>query len=329
MKNSIVLSVVFFLVFTLSACGSVVMTPISPSAESVVHEVNTSVAAPITAQIPPNTPAPTATPTATATPQTIPTQTVAAPITYFWTWSATSTNYTGCADATFIKDVTIPDETILAPGETFEKTWRIRNTGSCTWASNFQLVFVDGDEMDGSDTTIDKTVYSNKKADISITLIAPDDEGIYVGYWELADEGGNIFGDLISVTIVVVDNTATSTPTSTFTPTSTATLTPTAAWTSTYTVTPTATEIFTATATSSFTPVPTSTEIPTATSDPTAEPSATASSTPPISTETPLPTPTATETPILPGSPTSIPATETPLPTEVPTGTPAPTLATS
>src|SRR5512134_681096 len=38
-----------------------------------------------------------------------------------------------CHNSVYIADVTIPDNTVLSPGEDFEKIWRIQNTGSCVW----------------------------------------------------------------------------------------------------------------------------------------------------------------------------------------------------
>ena len=39
-----------------------------------------------------------------------------------------------CVDKpVFVADVTIPDNTVIAPGTTFTKTWRVRNDGNCTW----------------------------------------------------------------------------------------------------------------------------------------------------------------------------------------------------
>ena len=50
-------------------------------------------------------------------------------------------------NATFISDVTIPDGTVLSPGRTFGKTWRLKNTGTTTWSSGYQLAFVGGDQL--------------------------------------------------------------------------------------------------------------------------------------------------------------------------------------
>ncbi|MGE5375455.1 MAG: hypothetical protein ACM3XO_10390 [Bacteroidota bacterium] len=45
--------------------------------------------------------------------------------------SYNSATANGCNHAGYISDVTIPDETVLAPGESFNKTWEFQNTG--TW----------------------------------------------------------------------------------------------------------------------------------------------------------------------------------------------------
>ena len=41
-----------------------------------------------------------------------------------------------CDWMAFVTDVTIPDGTVLQPNETFVKTWRIKNIGTCAWNTN-------------------------------------------------------------------------------------------------------------------------------------------------------------------------------------------------
>jgi hypothetical protein len=42
-----------------------------------------------------------------------------------------------CDDAVWVADVTVPDGTQMTPGQDFVKTWKIRNTGSCTWGTGY------------------------------------------------------------------------------------------------------------------------------------------------------------------------------------------------
>jgi hypothetical protein len=108
-----------------------------------------------------------------------------------------------CEKSAYIDDVTIPDGTVLLPGETFVKSWTIENTGFCMWKENYMLTFFEGDPMSGSDTEIEKTMASGMQAKISVELTAPDAEGTYTGYWILADNNGDPFGMPFFVQIVV------------------------------------------------------------------------------------------------------------------------------
>src|SRR5215211_5720715 len=57
-----------------------------------------------------------------------------------------------CRDsAIFVEDVTVPDNTRLTAGEEFTKTWKLQNTGSCTW-TDYTIAFVSGDRMDAPDS---------------------------------------------------------------------------------------------------------------------------------------------------------------------------------
>ena len=53
-----------------------------------------------------------------------------------------------CNDAFYVSE-TIPDGTEFTVGESFTKTWRLENTGTCTWNTNYKLVFNEGDKMGG------------------------------------------------------------------------------------------------------------------------------------------------------------------------------------
>jgi hypothetical protein len=53
--------------------------------------------------------------------------------------SPTSTDLP-CDMAKFVTDVTVVDGTEFLPGEEFTKTWRLMNTGSCQWTSEYDVV---------------------------------------------------------------------------------------------------------------------------------------------------------------------------------------------
>lgn len=96
-----------------------------------------------------------------------------------------------CDLAQFVQDVTVPDGTVLLPGEKFTKTWRLRNMGTCTWNSSYSLVFDSGDALGGVSTqSLKGNVSPGQEIDISIELTAPPTNGTYRGYWRLRAPNG-------------------------------------------------------------------------------------------------------------------------------------------
>jgi hypothetical protein len=95
-------------------------------------------------------------------------------------------------------DVTIPDYTPFPPNQIFIKTWRIRNVGSCSWNSNYLLIFDHGDGMGITSGYTQQlttgTVNPGQEVDLTVTLKAPLAAGTYTGYWRLKDPAGSVFG---------------------------------------------------------------------------------------------------------------------------------------
>jgi hypothetical protein len=101
-----------------------------------------------------------------------------------------------CTDrAQFIADVTVPDGTRFDPGATFTKTWRLRNTGTCTWTTAYSMVFKSGEQM-GSTTSVPmpSSVAPGQNVDVSVNLTAPNAAGRYRGHWMFRNAGGADFG---------------------------------------------------------------------------------------------------------------------------------------
>jgi hypothetical protein len=124
-------------------------------------------------------------------------------------------------DADFVADVTIPDDTELAPGTAFVKTWRMRNSGSCVWEPGTLWSFDSGDQMQGRDEISVPTTEPGNTAEISVNLIAPATPDTYTGFWRMRRPNGEDFGTKSFVRIVVVSDQVTATPTATATPTPT------------------------------------------------------------------------------------------------------------
>lgn len=130
----------------------------------------------------------------------------------------------GCIlQAQFIADVTIPDGSVITPGAAFVKTWRVKNNGTCTWTSDYQVVFDSGQSMNGIAPVSLSPTSTGNTVDISINLVAPTEPGNYTGRWRLVSSNAAVFS---SLTVVIIATAPTPTPTPALTPT--LTLTPSA-----------------------------------------------------------------------------------------------------
>jgi hypothetical protein len=107
-------------------------------------------------------------------------------------------------DSTFVLDVNMPDGTHVAPGASFTKTWRLQNSGACTWSASYRLTFVSGEQMNSPQSIpLGEPVLPGAEVDISIELMAPGSDGTYQGQWQLVAPDGTPFGAKPYVEIVV------------------------------------------------------------------------------------------------------------------------------
>jgi hypothetical protein len=115
----------------------------------------------------------------------------------------------------FVTDVTYPDDTVVKSGVAFTKTWKIQNTGSCTWDAKYKLVFIRGEQMDGPSPAdvITTSVKPGDSVELSVPMKAPAKNGTHFGIWQLYDEAGKPVKmadgtpEELSVKIVIQDGT--------------------------------------------------------------------------------------------------------------------------
>lgn len=113
---------------------------------------------------------------------------------------------------TFVSDVTITDGHQVSRGESFRKTWRVQNTGTCPWTTNYTFVFVSGDQMSGRNINVPYNVQPGQTVDLSVDLIAPNSDGTYRGYWQMRSPQGQNFGESIWVKVRVKGGSAGNDP---------------------------------------------------------------------------------------------------------------------
>ena len=199
-KRVVTLTVLASLMY---ACGPT--APVEPTfsvsaihtfaAETVIAEFTQ------TARAVPPTSAATATEAVTATVEetTLPTATAAPTNNPF----ETTPTQIICDDAKWVEDVTVPDGTQMSPGQDFVKTWKIKNTGSCTWGTGYAPIFAYGEKMGGIAEPLTGAVAPGEEVEISVRFKAPTNTGEFSSTWRMANASNIPLGENVFVLIVV------------------------------------------------------------------------------------------------------------------------------
>jgi hypothetical protein len=108
-----------------------------------------------------------------------------------------------CDNSAFVSDASVPDGTQMTAGQAFVKSWKVKNTGTCSWKTGYQIIYAYGEKMGGLATTLTAEVLPGTDVEISVNLKAPDKGGNYSGYWRLANNNGVPFGQVLTVIISV------------------------------------------------------------------------------------------------------------------------------
>ena len=123
-------------------------------------------------------------------------------------WMTAGTQYTQAASApatavpacthsaSLVSDVSVPDGTQFAPTTGFNKTWRIKNSGTCTWDSRYQLIHHAGSTLGSISNSfpLPGIVAPGQTVDLTVSLVSPAAAGNYQSDWLLQTPGGLPFG---------------------------------------------------------------------------------------------------------------------------------------
>jgi hypothetical protein len=212
MKLKLTISTMLIATIVIAGCGTASTPPeqeptpdvavIRTSAASTVISQFTLTAAAFTPTTSlPTEPAETSTSPTSSTPQATSTATTqpAAQVT-----NAQGTTVALCDSLEFVADVNIPDDTNMAPGQDFLKTWRVKNTGSCPWEAGYELVYAGyADRMEGQAQALTQVVQPGQEVEISVQFTAPSEIGEYLSAWQMSNPRGVTFPEAIYVKIIV------------------------------------------------------------------------------------------------------------------------------
>ena len=206
------------ILFGLAGCSSATPT-IVPTINT--NSLRTEVAATVLAQVtrdlaltPSATPPPA--PTATIRPTSTPTQATTTPSTEVAGVTATLSSLTpeaGTENMAEWVSQSIADKTDFEPGETFTMTWRLKNSGTSTWAANYILRFFSGDPFGSpEEVPLNREVPPGETVDIILQMKAPAMPGTYTSVWVMSTGDRSNFKEPVYLEIVVAEP-ATPTPT--------------------------------------------------------------------------------------------------------------------
>ncbi len=102
--------------------------------------------------------------------------------------TATPTGTGACTDAaSFVADVTIPDYSHFDKRETFTKTWRVKNAGTCTWTADYKAVYSSGAALGGPLSIPLVETAPGGMVDISVAMAAPPTDGKFQTFYQLVN----------------------------------------------------------------------------------------------------------------------------------------------
>ena len=136
-------------------------------------------------------------------------------------------------DAQFVRDKSVPDGSVLVPGDVFDKGWLLFNNGKATWGPGWSVRHVSGSTFGLKTAPLPTTAFC-RSLNLIVSLHAPKHSGTFAGVWRVYDPGNTAVGDKFTVVVTVRGSaggptptpTPTASPTASSRPTSTPTATP-------------------------------------------------------------------------------------------------------
>lgn len=91
--------------------------------------------------------------------------------------------------ALFVQHLNHAGGVTLSPGQSVVKGWRVLNSGTCSWSTEYDVV----GNLGGA-VAFPQRVLPGETVDLEVPLVAPQQAGAYVGRWVLQNEAGERFG---------------------------------------------------------------------------------------------------------------------------------------
>lgn len=114
----------------------------------------------------------------------------------------------GCDNAAYVGN-TPKDKTQYPPGKKFDASFSMVNLGTCTWDEGYKFAFLEGDKLTATPEQIvirQESEFTKPNAGQAFIthMVAPNQPGEYISYWQMMNDAGVRFGSKVFVDIIVV-----------------------------------------------------------------------------------------------------------------------------
>jgi hypothetical protein len=83
----------------------------------------------------------------------------------------------------YVSDISLPDGTVVTPGDWVVKSWKVRNDGNQIWPSGTKIEQSGGDQTDIIVLPVPSPVHPLQEVELSVRIRAPEVPGRYVYYF--------------------------------------------------------------------------------------------------------------------------------------------------
>jgi hypothetical protein len=98
--------------------------------------------------------------------------------------------------AEFLGDLSVPDGTLMRPGEVLTKRWGLRNAGSVPWVDRYLIRLGTQESRSTPITAVRVRVADTepgRAVEASVDVTAPPFAGTYEVHWKMADSSGRLY----------------------------------------------------------------------------------------------------------------------------------------
>lgn len=103
----------------------------------------------------------------------------------------------------YIEDLSLPDGSLVPPGEGLDKRWRVENSGTCNWDERYRIKLIAGPALGAPSEQALYPARAGTQAELRILFVAPREAGTYRSAWQAFSPEGQPFGDPVFIEVVV------------------------------------------------------------------------------------------------------------------------------